>query len=318
MGHKALEVIRPGLATSVQDLGRIGYQQYGVVVSGAMDAFAVQVGNLLVGNRREEAGLEMTVMGPELRVLQDTVIAICGADLTPTLNGTEIPLWKSIQVKQGQTLRFGQPRSGVYAYLAIQGGIHVPEIMGSKSTYVKAKMGGLEGRYLKKGDVLETAAVTKKWAGRRGLSASTIPDYRSSQTIRVVLGPDHESFDQASIDTFLSETYRVTTQSDRMGYRLSGPKLRHLSGADIISDAILPGAIQVPANGVPIVLLADRQTTGGYTRIATVITVDLPRIAQMTPNSELAFEAISVEEAQQLLIGQERLLRQLSVIAGVY
>lgn len=320
MGCGVLEVIKPGLATSVQDLGRTGYQQYGVVVSGAMDSFALQVGNLLVGNRRAAAGLEITLMGPELGILRDTTIAICGADLSPTVDGVQIPVWKSVQVKKGQTLKFGQPRSGVYAYLTVSGGIRVPDVMGSKSTYAKARMGGVEGRYVKKGDVLkaEDMADRVKKVGRRGIPASNVPDYRPSKRIRVVLGPDHEWFCPESIETFLSETYQVTTQSDRMGYRLSGPKLKHASGADIISDAIMPGTVQVPANGEPIVLMADRQTTGGYTRVATVTSVDLPYVAQLAPGSKLTFEAVSVEEAHRLWIERETLLRQLSIAAGVY
>lgn len=320
MGRGVLEVIKPGLATSVQDLGRTGYQQYGVVVSGAMDAYALQVGNLLVGNRRGAAGLEITLMGPELGILRDTTIAVCGADLSPTVDGVPIPVWKSVQVKKGQTLTFGQPRSGVYAYLTVSGGIRVPDVMGSKSTYAKARLGGVKGRYVKKGDVLkaEDMADRVKKVGRRGIPASNVPDYRPSKSIRVVLGPDHELFDLESIETFLSEAYRVTTQSDRMGYRLSGPKLKHTSGADIISDAIMPGTVQVPANGEPIVLMADRQTTGGYSRVATVTSVDLPYVAQLPPGSKLTFEAVSVEEAHRLWIERETLLRQLSIAAGVY
>ncbi|AQS57259.1 MAG: biotin-dependent carboxyltransferase family protein [Novibacillus thermophilus] len=320
MGRGVLEVIKPGLATSVQDLGRTGYQQYGVVVSGAMDAYALQVGNLLVGNRRGAAGLEITLMGPELGILRDTTIAVCGADLSPTVDGVPIPVWKSVQVKKGQTLTFGQPRSGVYAYLTVSGGIRVPDVMGSKSTYAKARLGGVKGRYVKKGDVLkaEDMADRVKQVGRRGIPPSNVPDYRPSKSIRVVLGPDHELFDLESIETFLSEAYRVTTQSDRMGYRLSGPKLKHTSGADIISDAIMPGTVQVPANGEPIVLMADRQTTGGYSRVATVTSVDLPYVAQLPPGSKLTFEAVSVEEAHRLWIERETLLRQLSIAAGVY
>lgn len=315
MARQALQVIQPGLATSVQDLGRTGYQQYGMVVSGAMDPFALQVANLLVGNRRGAAALEMSLIGPELLVLQDTMIAICGADLTPSVDGKEIPLWQSVHVKQGQTVRFGRPGVGVYAYLAVKGGIVVPTVMGSRSTYVKAGLGGVAGRYLKKGDVLRVGdrrhVAGNAW--NRRLMPSLIPDYRPSRTIRVMLGPDLEAFDSASIETFLSSTYCVTTQSDRMGYRLSGPKLRHVNGADIVSDAILPGAVQVPASGEPIILLADRQTTGGYARIATVATVDLPYVAQMPPNSKLTFAAISVAEAQRRLVERETLLQKISV-----
>ncbi|WP_067726100.1 5-oxoprolinase subunit C family protein [Oceanobacillus damuensis] len=316
---KLFEVIKSGLATSVQDLGRTGYQQYGVVVSGAMDSFALQVANLLVGNHRNEAGLEVVIMGPELRVLEETVLAICGADLSPKLDGKPVANWKSFKAKRGQHLTFGQPQSGSYTYIAVAGGIKTSSVMGSKSTYVKAGIGGFEGRYLQNDDRLDAGEANEplgKLSGR-GLSDSLVPDYRSQKKIRVIPGPDQQAFSEEEFEKFCTSTFTMTAQSDRMGYRLEGPEISHLNGADIISDAILPGAIQVPANGQPIILLADRQTTGGYTRIATVITVDLPYVVQKMSGSELQFEAMSVEEAQQLYVEREILLRNLSLHAGV-
>ncbi|AXI10246.1 KipI antagonist [Oceanobacillus zhaokaii] len=318
MGNNIFEVVKPGLATTIQDLGRTGLQQYGVVVAGAMDAFALQVGNLLVGNKRGEAGIEVVIMGPKLRVLADNVIAICGADLSPKLDGEPVSLWKSFAVKAGQTLTFGKPLNGGYAYIAVAGGVEVPIIMGSKSTYTKAELGGIEGRNLQKGDQISAGMPSSTVKTGIGLPIRQIPDYRSGRKIRVILGPDVDAFSGESVDRFLSENYKLTTQSDRMGSRLEGPSLSLIRGADIISDAIFPGTIQVPANGQPIILLADRQTTGGYTRIATVITVDLPYVAQMLPGNELGFEAISVEKAQRLYVEQELLLRTLSVSAGNY
>ncbi|RDW20003.1 KipI antagonist [Oceanobacillus arenosus] len=312
------EVVKPGLTTTIQDLGRTGYQQYGVVVSGAMDAFALQVGNILVGNKRDEAGIEVVIMGPTLRVLADHVIAICGADLSPKLDGESIPMWKSLVVKAGQTLTFGKPVNGGYTYITVAGGIDTPLIMGSKATYTKAEIGGIEGRSLQKGDKIAFGKPSSMVKAGIGLPIRQIPDYRSGRKIRVILGPDHDAFSGESVERFLSEHYKLTSQSDRMGSRLEGPSLSLLRGADIISDAIFPGTIQVPANGQPIILLADRQTTGGYTRIATVITVDLPYVAQMLPGNELAFEAISVEKAQRLYVEQELLLQTLSVAAGTF
>lgn len=317
MKQAVFEVLKPGLQTTVQDLGRIGYQQYGVVVSGAMDTFALKVANLLVGNKQSEAGLEVVLMGPKLRVLKDTVLSICGADLSPKLDGEEVPLWKQIAVKEGQILAFGQPINGTYAYIAVTGGINTPVVMGSRSTYTKAEIGGVEGRALQKGDMVK--AEDKNIAPHSArLSPKFIPDYGTGKNIRVILGPDEEAFVKESIDRFLSENYKVTSQSDRMGSRLEGPKLTLNDGADIISDAIFPGTIQVPANGQPIVLLADRQVTGGYARIATVSSVDLPYVAQMLPGYQLSFEAVTIEQAQQLYIEQEKLLRKLSIGAGVY
>lgn len=318
MGN-VLKVIKPGLATSVQDLGRTGYQQYGVVVAGAMDSFALQVGNLLVGNPRGEAGLEIVIMGPKLQIMENTVLAICGADLSPELDGFAVSMWKSFAVKKGQILTFGQPKNGGSAYITVAGGIKTPDVMGSKSTYTKAQIGGLNGHYLQKEDTLvsgESHLPFERISGR-GMAGIPVPDYNARRTVRVVLGPDQEKFTEAAITQFLGSTYKVTSQSDRMGYRLEGPALKHINKADILSDAILPGTIQVPSNGQPIVLLADRQTTGGYTRIATVITVDLPFVAQKLTGSELQFEAIQIEEAQRLYIERELLLRKLQVGAGV-
>lgn len=316
MGQAAFDVIKPGLSTTIQDLGRTGYQQYGVVVSGAMDEFALRVSNLLVGNKQDEATLEVIIMGPKFRLLTDTVLSICGADLSPKLDGEDIPLWKRVPVKKGQILSFGQPKNGAYAYIAVAGGIEVPTVMESRSTYTKAAIGGIEGRALQKGDQIKMGIKEVTPAGI-GVSSAYIPKYGSGKRIRVILGPDQGAFDQASMTRFLSEKYKVSTQSDRMGSRLEGPALSFVNGPDIISDAILPGAIQVPANGQPIVLLADRQTAGGYARIATVISTDLPYVAQLLPGSELSFEAVAVEEAQRLYVEREKFLSRLSVGVGV-
>ncbi|MCF6095063.1 biotin-dependent carboxyltransferase family protein [Microaerobacter geothermalis] len=317
---KAFEVINPGLLTTVQDLGRYGFQQYGMVAAGAMDSFALQVSNLLVGNPRNEAGLEITMVGPALKALDDLVIALCGADLSPTIEGKKVPLWKSFLIRKGQELRFHAPVQGARTYLAIAGGIAVEKVMGSKSTYLKASIGGYQGRALKKGDVIEAGPVSSDLSRLtgRGLSPGDIPHYGKHVTVRVVLGPQEDAFTPEGLDAYLSGIYEVTPQSDRMGYRLKGPVIQHKETADIISDAIAPGSIQVPSNGQPIILLADRQTTGGYTKIATVITVDLPLIAQLLPGNTLSFQAIEVEEAQNLYIQQEQLLSKLQIAAGAY
>lgn len=311
-----IRVEKPGLSTSIQDLGRIGYQQFGMVVSGAMDSFALQVGNLLVGNERDAAGIEIVMMGPKLEFLQDTFISICGADLSPKLNGEEVPMWSSLRVKRGDSLTFGQPKNGVYSYVTVAGGITTPVVMGSRSTYAKAEIGGLEGRFLQKDDIL-TAGKKKGNFFRKRLVDSVIPSYTDKGKIRVILGPDDHEFSPESIETFLSESFEVTKQTDRMGTRLQGPKLEHIKGADIISDSIFPGTIQVPANGQPIILLAERQTTGGYTRIATVISVDIARVAQNLPGKKLQFEAVTVEKAQQLYVEREKLLRKLAIGACI-
>jgi len=313
LANDVFEILKSGLTTSVQDLGRSGYQQYGMVVSGAIDPFALQVGNILVGNKRNTAGIEVVIMGPKIRILKDTVLAICGADLSPKIDGTPVPLWKSVTVKSGQILSFGQPKDGSFAYITAAGGIDVPIVMGSKSTYAKAAIGGVNGGYLQKGDRLQTGDTSFPFIASRSLPAQHISRYQSGDKIRVILGPDQDAFTPSSVETFLTEKYQKTSKSDRMGSRIKGPALKHKAGADIISDAIFPGTVQVPANGEPIILLAERQTTGGYTRIATVITVDIPYIAQLLPEREIQFEAVKVEEAQRLYLEQEKLLRKLSI-----
>lgn len=315
--RKICEVKKPGLATSVQDMGRTGYQQYGVVTAGAMDSFALQVGNLLVGNSRNSASLEIALMGPELEVMEDTVIAVTGADLSATLDGRPLPTWKSVLVNKGQVLSFGKPINGGYAYISFAGSIDVPEIMGSKSTYTKASLGGFKGRNLQKGDFLEAGSPASPLSllKGRGIAGMTKPDYHSKRKIRVVAGPDCEYFSKDSMDAFFDSVYTLTAQSDRMGYRLEGPAVSHIEHADILSDAILPGTIQVPSDGQPIILLADRQTTGGYARIATVATVDLPMVTQKVAGDELQFEEVSLSEAQKLYVEQEIFLRKLSLSA---
>lgn len=314
METNIIRVLKPGLLTTIQDLGRYGYQQFGMVVAGAMDGFALQIANLLVGNNRDEAGIEITMVGPELLFLEDAIIALCGADLSPTLDGHPVPNWTSFHVKSGQILRFGHIRSGARAYLAVSGGLVIPAIMNSKSTYLKAGIGGIAGRALQKGDILRGTkhSFVKKIAGRR-LATVEIPTYSSKEEIRVLLGPDQDAFTEEGIETFLSQRYTVSHESDRMGYRLTGPSIRHKDRADILSDAILFGTVQVPASGEPIILMADRQTVGGYARIATVISVDFSLLAQLKPNDQLYFRAVSLREAQELYMKQEGLLKMLSL-----
>jgi antagonist of KipI len=318
---KAFEVLRPGLLTTVQDLGRAGYQQFGMVVAGAMDAYALQVGNLLVGNPRNEAGLEITMAGPELLALEDLVVALCGADLSAEVDGVKTPLWKSFCIRKGQKLTFRNPVSGARTYLTVAGGIAVEPVMGSKSTYLKASIGGYQGRALVKGDVIETGLVTAEMDGMprriagRELSSDQVPRYEKHVVARVVLGPQEEAFTKEGVEALFNGVFEMTPQSDRMGYRLKGPTIQHRHSADIISDAIAFGSIQVPADGQPIILLADRQTTGGYAKIATVITVDFPLIAQLVPGNTISFSAVGIEKAQELYIERERFLSKLQLAA---
>ncbi len=301
-----IEVIDGGLFTTVQDLGRYGYQRYGVTVSGAMDLFALRMANILAGNQEDDAGLEITLAGPRLRFLTDTVISITGADLDPRLDGEPVPMWQAVAVPEGGTLSFGGVRDGMRAYLAVFGGIDVPQVLGSRSTFTRSRLGGLEGRTLEAGDILSAVGdgqVTRV-EGRK-LPRELVPTYGNAHTLRVVVGLQDDAFTEEGVQTFLSSAYTVTPQSDRIGYRFQGPKIQHKGGADIVSDGIPFGAVQVAGDGMPIVLLADRGTTGGYTKIATVISADLAGLAQATPGDTVSFQPVSVEEAHQALRQQE-------------
>jgi antagonist of KipI len=313
MSSKLFQVIKPGLMTTFQDLGRTGYQEYGVVVAGAMDDFSLQIANLLVGNKRDEAGLEVTMMGPVLKVLEDAVIAITGGNLSPRVNGQPAPMWKSFAVKEGQLIEFGQPLEGIRSYISVAGGFDLLAVMGSNSTYLKARIGGLNGRALEKEDILYGTENPHAVTGR-SLHYDEIPKYKKEVTVRVILGPHQDAFTDETIKTFLSSSYEITPQSDRMGYRLKGPELSHKTTADIISEAIPLGGIQVPANGQPIILMADRQTTGGYTRMATVISTDISLLAQAAPGARIRFKEVGMDEAQDLYFKKQKIVSVLEKI----
>ena len=304
---KLFKVFKSGLFSTIQDSGRIGYQNEGVVVSGAMDSFAHKVGNILVGNKQNSASLEITMMGPTLQALKDNVISICGANLSPKINGKLIGNWKTVKIKKDQILSFGQPVSGIRAYIAVSGGFSVSEVLNSYSTYAKGKIGGFNGRVLKEDDILEVNDPVKSKVGI-GLSWTTIPDYNPDKPVRVILGPDTKRFTPNGIKTLLNSQYRVTNAADRMGYRLNGPTIKHKNGADIISDATNIGTVQVPKDGKPIILMSDHQTTGGYTRIANVISMDIPLIAQRYPGQTICFQETSIVKAQSLYKQQTKIL----------
>ena len=302
----AFTVLQPGLQTTVQDKGRLGYMASGFSPSGVMDHRACTLANLLVSNHPDDPVLEFALLGPTLRFEDTAIVALAGGFFNPTLDGQAAPMYQPFVVKPGQTLALSGAQRGVYGYLAIaNGGIAVPKVMGSASTNLKCGIGGFEGRTLKKDDVVPFNEITPD------------PDYDFSvnryrndpyynfgyavQTIRVVPGPQSELFATRGINTFYSSTYTVSPQSDRMGFRLNGPAIETLNGSDIVSDGISLGAIQVPATGTPIVMLADRQTVGGYAKIATVASVDIPLLVQRQAGQQVKFVPISVIEAQQLL-----------------
>lgn len=294
-----LKVVQPGLLTTIQDLGRFGYLRFGLSATGPMDDHAFRWANLLVGNKPGEAALEMAFFGPELEALSDLTVALTGADMQPKVDGKPIPMWTSFTLKKGQVLSLSGSREGLYAYLAVAGGIDVPTVLGSKATDILGRIGGLEGRPLRKGDVLRIGSPG--FLKQYKIPGNLIPKYEKEVRLRVVLGPQDDYFGEEGMKAFLEGQYVVTNQTDRMGARLQGPPIKHKQATEIISEGMMLGAIQVPPNGQPIILFAGRQTIGGYTKIATVISSDIRLAAQAKPGSLVSFEAVSIEEAQGLL-----------------
>ena len=318
MSDATLKIIQPGMLSTIQDRGRYGYQRFGMPTAGAMDTFALRAANALLGNDDNAACIEATVLGPRIELLADTRIAITGSNVSPRLDGEPIPMWQSVIVKEGSRLEFRGPSDGMRAYLAVAGGIDVPLTMGSRATYIKAAIGGVDGRPLRAGDVLNAFGDGSDLPpSSADFPPESIPKYGSSHELRVVLGPQDAAFTQAGIATFLSATYTVSINSDRMGYRLEGAPIEHTDGPDVISDGTPLGGIQVPGDGQPIILLADRGTTGGYTKIATVISTDLSKVAQAMPGHTVTFKAVSVEEAQEIHRRQEALLNSIRGSAAV-
>ncbi len=309
-----ISVLRPGLLSSFQDLGRFGHQHLGVPVSGAMDSRAHRLANLLAGNPEDEATLEITLVGPVLQFHIAGCIAISGAQLNPTLNGHAIPNNRPITVRPGDTLAFGTRTSGLRAYLAWHGGYDLPNVLDSRSTYLRGRLGGYQGRALLKGDTLTPKAALdastldslqdQLWKLRVYLPA--ILGFIPKLAVRAIKGPHTALFTAASISNFFSSDYRISTDSERMGYRLGGPTLSLLqSKTQLLSEATSFGSVQVPPDGNPIVLMADRQTTGGYAKIAHIATTDLPLVAQAMPGEHLQFTEISLIQAQQLDLERE-------------
>jgi antagonist of KipI len=303
---ESLEILAPGPLTTVQDMGRYGFGRYGVPPSGALDSFSLRVANLLVGNPEAEAGIEITLMGLKVRFLTDLIVALCGADLQPHLNGKPFDLWRSQIVGKGDTLFLKAPRSGCRAYLAVGGGISLEPVLASKSTNLASRFGGYEGRSLKKGDILFTRDPEKHFrSAGKTFNPEGRPAYTGNWELRVLLGPQDQDFPEESKRLFLDSFFAVSPQSDRVGIRLSGPALHRKKdlGDSIISEGIVPGAIQIPGDSQPIILLVET-VTGGYRKIATVISADLPLLGQIKPGDRVRFQEVSMQAALRAL--QER------------
>lgn len=289
----ALRVVAPGPLTTIQDGGRRGWLRFGVPGSGALDPGALAVANLLVGNRRDAGTLEMTLAGGTFAAEGTVRIALVGAEMPLTINGAAAARERGHTLAPGAIVRIGAARSGARAYLAVSGGFALAQVFGSVATHLRSGIGGLEGRALRAGDVVPVARPVPTGPDLRFVAEARPLHPR----IRVVLGPQDDYFTPAAMALLLESTFTITAQSDRMGYRLAGPVLEHARGFNIVSDGIAPGSIQVPGNGLPIILLADRQTTGGYPKIATVISADLPALGQMRPGDAVRFETVGLEAA---------------------
>jgi antagonist of KipI len=303
VSRRSVSVLRPGLLTTIQDSGRWGHQSSGIPVSGAMDAVSHRLANALVGNDRAAATLEATLAGPELRIDCQAVVAVTGADLGATVDGAAVPLNMPTPCRPGSVLRFGERRQGARAYIAFDGGVAVAATLGSRATHTTSGLGGLDGRALLAGDRIALGDAASA-AVRRHVDRPRLAVARGV-SLRVLAGPQHDFFDDAAYEVLQRSRFRITPQSDRMGYRLEGPPIPGIRDREMISDATFGGAIQVPASGEPILLMADRQTTGGYPQIAIVISADLPLAAQLAPGDWVEFRICSRGEAVAALVAQE-------------
>lgn len=311
----ALTIVKPGLLTSVQDLGRYGHQATGVPVAGPMDAFSHRLANQLAGNAPDAATLEITLIGPELIVEADTTLAIAGAHFDVTCDDRPVAIGESFNVTRGQRVKFGRIVQGARAYLAVAGGVQTPPLLGSRATHLVSRMGGFEGRALAAGDRVPISAGAAPRPIRRA-TGLTLPS-KARALLRVMAGPQADWFQEDALKTIAGVSFRISPQSNRMGYRLQGPPLSRTHDRELISEPLGIGAIQVPAAGEPILLMADRQTAGGYPKIGYVISADLPLAGQLAPGDFIEFHLCTPQEALTALIARERQLLRLADVKDV-
>lgn len=323
----SISVLNPGLLTTIQDRGRYGYEKYGVIVSGAMDQYSMRIANILVGNDENEGVLEITLIGPALKIKKGNLISITGADISPTINEKKVPMGRPIYLNEDCVLKFGKCVNGCRAYIAIAGGIDVLLIMDSKSTYLRFGIGGQDGRALKKGDVInigkknsislgiidkikvlnkKESFVYTKWYVKNFIINENSPIY-----IRVFEDMQFKNIKEESIKDFFSKPFIIDSKSDRMGYRLNGPKVELSEKLEMISGEVSLGTIQIPPDGNPIILLADRATAGGYPKIAHVALYDIPKLVQLKPNDKIIFKKITLKEAEDLYLKREMYIEEL-------
>lgn len=306
----AMHVIFPGPRTTIQDKGRLGFQNSGFAPGGFIDRVASRMANVLVNNQDSEAVIEFCLAGPILRFDEEVNIAVCGGDFSIDIEGKNYPANKAVHVPAGKMVTIVTGECGTFGSIAIGGGLDIPEVMGSRSTNVRCGIGGFKGRALAAGDVIELRHpgfgrqnLSWRWVPARKLVA---PSDKEITQVRVIPGPQEDMFTEAGIETFYNSSYVISNQSDRMGFRLKGPEVESYNGCDILSDGIVNGSVQISGTGEPIVMMADRQTTGGYAKIASIINVDIPLFAQLRPGQKVRFTRCTVQEAQELLREADR------------
>ena len=296
---ECMEILSAGLQTTIQDPGRFGYGRFGVAPSGTLDSFALRIANLLVNNSEHEACLETLLMGLRIKALSDVIIAVAGADLQAQIDRRPLKLWRSHVLKNGQILSFSGPASGCRSYIALGGGLQIPEVMGSLATNLPSAFGGFRGRALQPGDILWVDAPSiRQMACDRAFKPEWIPPYPSRWTLRVMWGPQDEDFPKGARNLFIDSSYSVSPESDRTGIRLDGPEIDCKDGfpESITSEGVISGSIQVPGDGKPIIILGET-VTGGYRKIATIISADLPALGQIRPGDQVNFRPVSLDEA---------------------
>ena len=303
-----IKVIKAGLQTTVQDLGRFGYSHLGISISGAADPVSMRIGNLLVGNNENDAALEMTLIGGEFEFDEDTVIAITGANFHPKMNGIGIPMWTSVRIKSGQVLKFTASSEGARCYLCIQGGIDVKKILRSSSTHILTKLGGFEGRRLKNGDEIYFQNKPEATPHLYQFKKAIAYELMKRDIIRITTAPQSDYFSEETLKDFCSNKYEVKEDSNRMGLRLKGNVLLRQNNEEIITEGVTLGAVQVSHDGQPIILFVEHQTTGGYPKIANVISADIHRVGQLRPRDKINFSFISIDEAYKYKMELESII----------
>lgn len=309
-----INVLQPGFQTTVQDLGRAGYTHFGISPSGAADGLSLRLGNLLVDNKPDSAALEMTLVGGSFEFEAESVVAITGSYFEPTINGKQVPMWSSFHINAGDVLRFGATKTGARCYLCLRGEIQVSPLLGSASTHIMTNLGGFQGRALKKNDVLDYHKSDLGSFVPMQLKNEIVQSISARDVVRVTYGPQMDWFLDEALDILTSSPFQITEEANRMGLRLTGESLERKDTNDLITEGVSLGAIQVPQDGQPIILFVEHQTTGGYPKIANVISADMHAVGQLRPRDEVRFKFVSLENALSLLSHQESLISPQSLI----